>query len=80
MRTNRHDDILSFWGRREDAFIDQIPITIVLGSGRQLRSLYNPYFTTITIGATIFPERDLPVMTNLLYGDRPKAIYGARRK
>lgn len=74
MLTRQHDDVQVFWGRHEDAYMDQIPIVIVLEDKRQLRALYNTYFGTITVGATIFPSRDLDVMIELMYDKKPVGV------
>lgn len=74
MLTRERDDVLIYWGRHDDAYIRQVPIVIVLKNGRQLRSLFNPYFRTITIGGVIFPERDLEIMTELIYNQKPSKI------
>ncbi len=53
---------------------DRCPITIELKNGRVLNATYDPFFKTITLGGTTFPESELSTWTKLCWGSKPVRI------
>jgi hypothetical protein len=75
----KRDDVLTYWGNHDNAYEPQIPIWIILTNGVRLGSLFNPSLRTVTIGATMFPERDLRKMLKLMFNQELRAITGIRQ-